>query len=236
MRHSRFGVVLCLLLMGVSAWAQQSVRGQWTGQASAVIEDDFVNRRSQIHWELATEDGNFELHFAGRTPRVSGSNLTVQGLRSGNRIAVTGIFAQAPAASPQCTTTGQQNIAVLMVTTPLNPAFPPEFTSSAVQQKFFGPATDDLHTESVNSLWQQMSDGQTSATGQVFGPFGLSQDYNCDDEYSKLKAAAVSAADPAVDFTQFNRVALLFPVQTCSYGGLSTIGCQSMTTPSKGRL
>jgi M6 family metalloprotease-like protein len=235
MRHNRFGVVLGCFLLGVSAWAQQSVPGQWTGRASALIEDDFVNRRSQTHWELVTEEGNFEMYFAGRAPRVSGSNVTIQGLRSGNRIAVAGILAQAPAASPQCTTTGQQKIAVLMVTTPSNPAFPPGFTSSAVQQKFFGPATDDLHTESVNSLWQQMSDGQTSTTGQVFGPFGLTQDYTCDD-YSSLKAAAINSADAAVDFTQFNRVALLFPVQTCSYGGLSTIGCQSMTTPSKGKL
>jgi M6 family metalloprotease-like protein len=235
MRHGWLWFLICVLLLGVPARAQQSVPGQWTGRASALIEDDFVNRRSQTHWELVTEEGNFEMYFAGRAPRVSGSNVTIQGLRSGNRIAVSGILAQAPAASPQCTTTGQQKIAVLMVTTPSNPAFPSEFTSSAIQQKFFGPATDDLQTESVNSLWQQMSDLQTSATGQVFGPFGLSRDFECDD-YSSLKAAAISSADPAVDFTQFNRVALLFPVQTCSYGGLSTIGCQSMTTPSKGRL
>jgi hypothetical protein len=235
MRQSRLWVVLCVSLLGVSAWAQQRVPGQWTGRASAIIEDDFVNGRSQTHWELVTEEGNFEIYFAGRAPRVSGSNVTIQGLRSGNRIAVAGIVAEAPAASPQCTTTGEQKIAVLMVTTPSNPAFPPDFTPSAVQQTFFGPATANLRTESVNSLWQQMSDGQTSAAGQVFGPFGLNKDFSCDD-YSSLEAAAISAADPAVDFTQFNRVALLFPVRTCSYGGLSTVGCQSLVSPSKGTL
>ena len=235
MRHGRFGLVLCLLLLGVTVWAQQSVPGQWTGRASALIEDDFVNGRSRTHWELVTEEGTFEMYFAGRAPRVSGSNVTIKGLRSGNRIAVAGIVAEAPASSPQCTTAGEQKIAVLMVTTPGNPAFPPEFTASAIQQKFFGPATDNLRTESVNSLWQQMSDGKTSATGQVFGPFGLTEDFNC-DEYSGLKRAAISAADPVVDFTQFNRVALLFPVPTCSYGGLSTVGCQTLDSPSKGRL
>jgi hypothetical protein len=210
--------------------------GQWTGTASAIIEDDFVNGRSRTVWELATEEGTFEMYFAGRAPRASSSKVTIPGLRAGNRIAVAGIVEEAPVASPQCTTIGPQKIAVLMVTMPGNPAFPADYTPAAVYEKFFGPATGDLRTESVNSLWQQMSDGQASATGEVFGPFRLGQDFTCDDR-SALKAAAISAADPTVDFTQFNRIALLYPVRSCSTNlGYSTMGCSIVSTPSKGDL
>jgi len=48
-----------------------------------------------------------------------------------------------------------------------------------------------------------MSDGLTSATGEVFGPFRLDQDFACGDR-SALREAALSAADPTVDFTQFS--------------------------------
>jgi len=64
------------------------------------------------------------MQFGGRAPRASGSKVTIQGLRAGNRIAVAGILDEAPATSQQCTTTGPQKIAVLMVTTPGYPVFP----------------------------------------------------------------------------------------------------------------
>ena len=209
--------------------------GQWTGKAWAIIEDDFVNRRSRTLWELAAENGTFEMYLAGRSPRTSGSKVTIQGLRSGERIAVAEILDESAADGPQCTTTGEQKIAVLMVTTPANPTFPPGYGFSDVQQKLFGPATGDLQTESVNSLWQQMSDSQTSATGEVFGPFELHQDFSCDDVFG-LRAAAIDAADSTIDFAQFNQIVLLTPVGTCSVGGRASLGCQELSTPSKGTL
>ena len=112
-------------------------------------------------------------------------------------------------------------------------AFPADYTPTAVYEKFFGPATGDLRTESVSSLWQQMSDGQTSATGEVFGPFRLDQDFACGDR-SALREAALSAADPTVDFTQFSRIAMLYPFGGC--GSMSTLGCSTVSTPSQGNL
>jgi hypothetical protein len=239
MRNRELRVFVCLFLSGVCACAQAVApesSGQWTGTASAIIEDDFINGRSRTVWELATEEGTFEMHFAGRAPRASGSNVIIQGVRSGERIAVARIVDEAAATSPQCTTTGPQKIAVLMMTTPGNPDFPAEYTPAAVYEKFFGPATGDLRTESVSSLWQQMSDGRTSATGEVFGPFRLDQDFTCEDR-SALRAAAISAAEPTVDFTEFSRIALLYPVGSCSsYTGMSTIGCTIVSTPSQGNL
>ncbi|MGA2261523.1 MAG: FG-GAP-like repeat-containing protein [Acidobacteriota bacterium] len=207
-------------------------QGEWAGTAEAVIEDDFANQRSRTHWELVTSEGRFEMHFAERAPRLPGSTVTIRGLRSGNRIAVANITREAANPSQGCTTTGTQKIAVLMLTMPGKPPFPAGFTQSYFQQAFFGDTTGTLNTESLNSFWQQSSYGRTSATGQVFGPFALDQDYGC----APPVQAAINAAGSAVDFTQFTRIVLVYPVgllDSCA-GGYSTVGCGTMNSPTKG--
>ena len=233
MNRRPFIVAFCVLLSGVFAGAQDDgQRTEWTGIASAIIEDDFVNGRSRTIWELTTPDGTFEMSFAGRSPRASGSKVTVRGLRSGGRIAAAEILNELAAASDQrCMTTGPQKIAVLMVTTPSNPTFPADYTPAAIYRQFFGPATGDLRTESVNSLLQQMSYGRASAEGEVFGPFELGQDYSCYDHLG-LRAAAIDAAGSAVDFTQFSRVALVYPAQSCG-APAGSLGCQALSAPGK---
>jgi uncharacterized protein (TIGR03437 family) len=88
---------------------------------------------------------------------------------------------------------------------------------------FFGSSGSTL-----NTYWQETSYGQTSAKGQVFGPFALPSNYSC-DESDALRQTAIAAALGTVDFTQFNRVAVVFPVQSCSFGGLASIGCGNYT-------
>lgn len=123
-----------------------------------------------------------------------------------------------------------------MLTMPSNQTFPAGYTQASLREAFFGSSSDTNNTSSLNGFWREMSYGQTSATGQVFGPIALSQDYTC-DQSDVLAAAAINAADSAVDFTQFTRVALVFPVPSCaSYSGLSTLGCGSISSPSKGNL
>ncbi|MGB7758939.1 MAG: Ig-like domain-containing protein, partial [Bryobacteraceae bacterium] len=171
--------------------------------------------------------------------------MRVDGMRSGNRLAVTGfqeepLAAAGSAMAPTCTTTGPQNIAVLMLTMPSNPTFPAAYTQASLQEAFFGSPTDSSDLQSLNGYWKEMSYGQTSATGQVFGPFALSQNYTYATQ-AALEAAAINAADSTVDFTQFTRIALVFPIQ--SWGTTSepaaaddTVGCATISSPSKGSL
>ncbi len=211
-------------------------QGAWQGTAEERVEDDFAHHRSRTHWFIHTSEGKFELFFAGQHPKLPGSTIAVRGIKSLNRIAVASLTVAAANAPPQpCKTTGAQNIAVLMLTTPGNPAFPAGFTSSYFQQEFFGSGSGSLGTDSLNRFWQETSYGLTSATGQVFGPFALSQSYTC-DQSSEMAAEAIAKADPLADFTQFNRIAMVFPVQSCSFGGLGDIGCEAITSPSKGSL
>lgn len=136
----------------------------------------------------------------------------------------------AATSSAQCTTTGPQNIAVLTVTTPANPALPAAWNNAALQQAYF--AQSGL---SLNTFWQDASYGLTSATGQVFGPFALSANYDCSNlELDGLASAAISAASSSVDFTRYTRIGIIFPVQSCvlpgfgSIGGYGSIGCYNL--------
>ena len=106
----------------------------------------------------------------------------------------------------------------------------------SVQEGFFGSPSDTSNALSLNGFWKEVSYGQTSATGQVFGPFALTNDYGYATQ-SGLQTEAISVADSTVDFSQFTHIALVFP--NASWGGFAaddTIGCNTITSPSKGTL
>ena len=119
--------------------------------------------------------------------------------------------------------TGLQTYAVLIVTGPATPTFPNGWTASSIQNLFFGSSG-----ETLNTFWQEGSYGKTSATGEVYGPFALPSQYTCRatdlSDSDALRKAAITAAQDTVDFTQFNRIAIVFPNNNCIYGGLASVG------------
>ena len=82
---------------------------------------------------------------------------------------------------------------------------------------------------SVNGFWNEVSYGQTTATGDVYGRFTLSQSYDCTTT-TAMQTAAIAAAVGTVDFTQYNRIVIVFPVSSCSFGGSGDLGCQSASS------
>ena len=202
--------------------------GQWSGPLELLAEDDFNHDRSITHWRVHTNNGPVELFFANGAPPVKATcspRVTVAGIGTATKVAVDSVVAlsNTPAV---CSTKGVQHIAVILLTMPSASVFPAGFDAAYFHQLFFGNSGYTL-----NNYWEESSYGQTSATGQVFGPFALAKDFNCTDN-DKLATAAIQAA-LAVDFTQFERVALIFPVQNCSYGGLGTIGCWETLVPNQ---
>jgi uncharacterized protein (TIGR03437 family) len=223
----------------VAPGAALEARGEWEGTLEGIVADDFEHHRSQTRWYLRTSQQRFELYPTGPVAWRPGSAVRVGGIALAGRIAADHLAAtDNPAAeAPQgCTTIGPQNIAVLMLTMPSNPSFPAAFTRESVGHAFFGTDSDAHSTDSVNGFWREMSWGQTSATGQVFGPLALSEDFTC-DQAGQLAQAAIYATDATVDFTQFTRLALLFPLPSCaSYSGMDTLGCWTIFSPSKPSL
>jgi M6 family metalloprotease-like protein len=224
--------------IGAGLAVEQS--GEWTGTLETAVADDLAHGRSRSEWFLWAGGQRLQLHF-GYTPHErAGATVKVNGLTVAGHVAVSGLASSAerPAVQcvQQCTTTGPQNIAVLMLTSPSYPSLPAGYSAASLQEAFFGSPSDARNTDSLNGYWKEMSYGQTSATGQVFGPFALGQDYTC-DQTSQIETAAIAAADATVDFSQFTRIALFFPVGACSsYSGLGSVGCWTVTSPSKGLL
>ena len=211
------------LLTGVEAFIEQE--GEWTGSLEVIAEMDFEHHTSTTHRFIRSANGRLEMFGGprtfGRTDRMGGAQMRVKGIRSEALIAVDAITtASAPA---PLAPVGVQNYAVLVVTSPSNPTFPSGWNTASIQNIFFGTSGSTL-----NTFWQEASYGLTSATGQVFGPFTLSQSYSCTapdtSDSEVLRQSAIAAAMGTVDFTQFNRIAIVFPDNSCSYGGLATIG------------
>jgi len=231
----------------VAAQAQRSLSGpavesagEWSGTLEAAVADDFEHGRSRTYWYLRTGSARLQLHFAAPPGQRAGAAVRVKGLALAGHVAVSAMAAvprPADSGTPlQCSTIGPQNIAVLMLTMPSFPSLPPGYTAATLQEAFFGSPSDTTSTASLNGMWKEMSYAKTSAVGQVFGPFALSQDYTC-DQSSAIQTAAIAAADATVDFSQFTHIALVFPVSYCgSYGGLDSVGCWTVQSPSKGAL
>jgi M6 family metalloprotease-like protein len=203
-----------------------------TGQSQRFVADDFAHRRSATRWRILTSDGRYELFFGPQgapSGLAAGATLKITGLRIGHNIAVSSAAVARPSqteaeaatnAPASCSTKGPQSTAVLLMTTPSNPSYPPGWNAAFFEQSFFG--TTGL---GLNTFLEQASYGQTSATGAVFGPFALAQDYTCGVNDEQLMTDSVAAAASTVNFGQYNRIAIVFPVQSCTYGGLGSIGC-----------
>jgi uncharacterized protein (TIGR03437 family) len=205
--------------------------GEWTGSLEVVAEMDFQNHKAWTHRYLRLAGERIELFGGPKTfhmfDSLGGRQVRARGIRSEKLVAVDSLAVAAAAAPLACSTTGAQNIAVLTVTSPSNTAFPKTWTAQAIANMFFGTSGSTL-----NTYWQETSYGKTSAQGSVFGPFTLANDYSCSDSGSDaLRKAAIAAAQGTVDFTQFNRVAVVFPAQSCSFGGLASIGCNYTDLP-----
>jgi M6 family metalloprotease-like protein len=83
----------------------------------------------------------------------------------------------------------------------------------------------------LDHYWREASYGRAWAAGDVFGPFALDRVYNCEDSEGML-AAAVRAADSAVDFRQYRYISLIYPTP-CGLGRAS-MGCRTVSSSSDG--
>ncbi len=216
-------------------------RGGWQGVVEIVVatDDNFSIRKTLRRLRVGSE--LLDLHFTGLAPEglTSGDILRVQGVRAGNQVAAAdsendGPIAQAATCSQK---TGDQKVAVLKITFP-GVAFPANVTRQLLHDTFFA-ATNP----SVNTYWQEVSAGLTSATassGDVFplddsvyllttgdGPYGCNTAVG---DYNTIRDAALNQATADPDFTlsDYDRIFFIHPSPggSCWYG-LGSIGCWS---------
>lgn len=199
-------------------------RDTWEGPVEYVIFDDPTMTKHRVDIKMSVAEDTYEVHFPEHEPGwlKCGDILNVAGVKSGTQVAAASGSVTGSVAGAGCSTTGTQNIAVILIqfpgtTLPTTPAM--------VHDIFFGTAD-----KSVDGYWRQTSYNNASATGDVFGPYNLSQTYTC-DQYSAMRSAAIAAADPDVYFPNYTRIMIVFPNPgSCGWAGLGMLGCSTMSS------
>jgi M6 family metalloprotease-like protein len=201
-------------------------QGTWSGVSEHVVIDDA--QRMTRRYEVRLRNGADTLQVFSATGEpgcTSGQTLRVTGVRVGNVAAAGSNTVQsAGVASAGCSTTGAQSTAVLLVQFP-GVALPSNVTNAGLYDSFFGSTG-----RSLDRYWREASYGKAWMTGNVFGPLTLDRSYTC-SEYSAMRSAAIAAADSMVNFTQYNRIFIVFPDSGgCGWAGLGTLGCNSLSS------
>lgn len=166
-----------------------------TGCAAAVVDDN--------------DDGNDIAQPAPSAPPTR--TVIADGVDGTSRTVALPGPAIHPRSAQTFSTTGEQRIVVLLVDFPGEPL---DMAPAEAVADFFGP-----DAPSVDGYWREASYGLTSAAGTVVGPVLLDRAYSCDEDWL-IEPAAIAAADSQVDFTQYQRIFILFPPgQGCWWSG-----------------
>jgi M6 family metalloprotease-like protein len=196
--------------------------GTWSGPLETRMEDDPITGSRRRYYLTS---GSEELEVFPAQPPADLScqqDVTVQGVRLQAEVATNKIQLAAAAVSATCSTTGVQSIAVILVNF-TNGTLPANLTQSSVSSAFFG-------VNSLDTFWKEVSYNQTSATGQVFGPFTLPSSVTSCSSTTAIRTAAIAAADSQADFRTFTRLFIIHPnVGSCSVG-TGTIGCSALSS------
>lgn len=203
-----------------SSWLEDL--GQWSGEVEVEVVDDFDKETAYTNVRLKSGGEESVLRFADETavPVQCTQGVTIEGMRLRGEIAVRAVEA---AATSSCTPVGAQKTLVILAKFP---GYADTFTTAHAQNLVFADGT----VKSLNTYWKENSAGLTSAAGTVVGWLTLDRVYTC-DEYATMRLAAIKAADPLVDLTQFTRILIYFPNPGgCSFSGISTVGCTSVSS------
>lgn len=127
-----------------------------------------------------------------------------------------------------CSTRGVQNTAVILVTF-LGITLPTGVTTQSLNDSFFGTSTG----VSLDGFLRDASYGQTSATGNVFGPYTLTGAYSsCADVGGAVLNDAIAAAVAGgANLQNYSRVFLVFPdTFGCGWAGFTSNSCTINST------
>jgi len=200
------------------------ITGTWRGRVEALVVDNLQAGTARTRFFLHTAEENFELHGTEGMTLRSGQTAEVAGHASGRHLTVSHLTASAaiPAANA-CAATGDQKVAVILVSFP-SKALLSSVTPALVRASFFGSG------RTVDTFFRESSFGQTWITGNVLGPYVLDADYF--DEPLAIRDAALRAAAPFTDLTQYNRFFVVAPQGQSGMdsGGMALLGCGQISS------
>lgn len=207
----------------------------WSGTLSAAVADDFEHGISTTHWHLQSGDRRIELFFVGNDNPMQHlhRSVSVRGVATARVMSVEGLHAEITTGQfpgLNCTPTGAENTAVVVMEQPSGGQPYPVMnyfddpTAWPWPQDYFSGTPN-----STNAYWQESSFGRTSATGEVIGPYTFTSSHDCTDTDALETDALNVLSSNSVDLSKYSRISVIFPVMSCSFGGLGTIGCNAVS-------
>jgi hypothetical protein len=209
----------------VHSGAAAEIAGSWKGRIEALVVDNFLAGTNRTRFFLQTSTSALELQGVGNPVPHAGQLVEVTGSVSGRRLVASRVIASDSAASPgACPATGEQKSAVILASFP-SKALLSSVTPALVRASFFGPG------RTLDTFLRESSFGQTWITGDVLGPYVLDADYF--DQPLAVRDAALRAAAPYTDLTQYSRIFVVAPQgQTgMESGGMALLGCGPIPSP-----
>jgi M6 family metalloprotease-like protein len=204
------------------------VHGRWEGPVEKSVIDAADNT-SRVEYGLSIGAQHYTVHLAGADIDSNCRDvIAFQGILLGEVIAAadgTVTSSATAAATSPCGPRGAQNVAVIYFDFPSYPA-PSNVTPQGIKDIMMASSG-----RSVDDFWRKASYNQAfvGAT-DVYGTYRLDQDYTCAN-YTSMRAAAIAKADPDINFTNYNRVYLIFPNPGgCDFAGRANVGCTSLST------
>ncbi len=232
--------------------------GTWQGPVDRWAIDYADQKSSREVLQMKIGQQTFEVHFAGPEPAglKSGDVLEVTGVQVGSMLVASRGTVESPepltrapgshrnqtasidprfstmattstSTTSACSNTGVQNAAILLVTFP-GVTLPSTVTTQSLDSIFFGTTG-----HSLNGYLQEVSYGQTSAAGNVFGPYTLTGTYtSCSDLAGTVLNDAIAAAIAGgANLSNYTRIFLVFPdVLGCGWSAEACSGCSTTTS------
>ena len=204
---------------------EPEVTGTWQGRVETLIEDNFQAGTSRRRLFLHTSRETLELEVSPDEVLRSGQLVNVTGRASGKRLIVSQVTSSpADSGASTCSAVGEQKVAVILASFP-SKALLSSVTPALMSASFFATGL------TVGNFLRESSFGQTWATGDVLGPFVLDADYF--DQPLAARDAALRAAAPSTNLTQYNRIFVVAPQGEMGMdsGGMALLGCGPISSP-----
>ncbi len=194
--------------------------GDWTGELTTTIADDFDAKTSVRHRRFDIAGFEVQLAVAGGLAHARGQ-IHVRGARIGGVILADSqsIELLAPAAAASSCTTGSRSVLVVMV------SFAGQALSSSVNSQTLAGYVFGSTGHSVNLYWQQASFGSTSASGIVFpSVVMMNSTITSGSQYSSIATQVRSSVTAAVYDSYSHHVMIIPKTADIGWAGLGDVG------------
>jgi hypothetical protein len=210
-------LLVSLLAFGHTAGAEDGTSVVLQGRLTTSHGDDFARHRAAFSYQLATDNGTYDLRFAGGAPQLpQATQVEVRGQQMGQSVVVgPGDLAADPVASAP-TPAGSKKVLVLLVNFSNDTSQP--YTASFATGVVFSNAN------SVAAYYREVSWGGLSLSGDVRGWYTIAAGNSTCDPDTWANQADQAAAAAGVNLSAYDyHLYALSSTPACWWGGYAYI-------------